>query len=167
MVKGIVSGPQELPVRLDPLVDFEDRLVSGTLTHNGIQYSQEVTTAGAGVEIAAFSKFVDPLVEGRILWVEFELVAEFRAVSSPTADLTWRWQARNGDGSWVELHEPVLEANIGTAYVARTRGGCFTPQPGFDSVPCEIRLVISCDEVNQGRARVTNCSHARVVYRVI
>ncbi len=167
MVKGIVSGPQELPVRLDPLVDFEDRLVSGALTQSGVQVSDEVTTADAGVETIVFSKTIDPLVEGRILRAEFDLVGEFRAVSSPTADMTWKWQARSGDGPWVDLHEAVLETNIGTAYVGRARGGCFPSQPGFDAVPCEIRLVISCDEADQGRAPVTSSSRARLVYRVI
>ena len=35
MVKVIVSGPQEMPVRLDSLVDFEDTLVSGELISDG------------------------------------------------------------------------------------------------------------------------------------
>ena len=73
MVKGIVSGPKEVPVRTDPLVDYEDRLVSGDLTASGIQYSDEVTTGDAGVEAVAFSKLVDPLVEGDLMWIEFHL----------------------------------------------------------------------------------------------
>ena len=59
MVKVIVSGPQEMPVRLDSLVDFEDTLVSGELTSDGIGYSEEAGTEDAGVVITPFSRVIN------------------------------------------------------------------------------------------------------------
>lgn len=167
MAKGMIAGTDEIPVRLDPLVDFEDRPVSGDLTESGVQYSDEATTADADTYVEAFAKTIDPLIEGDLVWVQLRLSADFKAVSSATADLKWKWQARNKDGTWVDLHGEVTEANIGTAYRNRARSGYFTPEANLHRVPFEIRLLLQCNEANEGRARVRNDSYVRAVYRAI
>jgi len=166
-MKAIITAPGEIPVRVDINRDFEDCLVSGALTEDGIQYSAEVTTGDADVDADVLTKVVDPGLEGDILWVEFGLTAEFKAVSSSTADLIWKWQARNKDGTWVDLHPAVTETDVGTTYKSRTQSGYFEPETNFNRVPFEIRLILQCNEANQGRAKVKNSSYVRVVYRVV
>ena len=166
-MKAIIIAPNEVPVRVDINRDFEDRLVSGALTEDGIQYSAEVTTGDADIDVDVLSKVVDPGLEGDILWVEFGLTVEFKAVSSGTADLIWKWQARNKNGTWVDLHSAVTETDIGTTYKSRTRSGYFTPVANFQEVPFEIRLILQCNEATQGRAKVKSSSYVRVIYKVV
>jgi len=166
-MKAIIIAPDEIPVRAGFFTDFEGRLVSGALTEDGVQYSSEVTTGAANTDVTVLSKLINPVLEGRILLVEFGLTADFKAVSSATADLIWKWQARNKDGTWVELHPAVTETNIGTTYKSRTRSGYFTPEANFQNVPFEVRLILQCNELNEGRARVKNSSYVRVIYRVV
>ena len=130
-MKAIIIAPDEIPVRAGFFTDFEDRLVTGGLTEDGIQYSSEVTTGATNTNVTVLSKLINPVLEGEILLVEFGLTADFKAVSSDTADLIWKWQARNKDGTWVDLHSAVTETNIGTTYKSRTRSGYFTPEANF------------------------------------
>ncbi len=166
-MKAIVIAPDEIPVRAGFFTDFEDRLVSGVLTEDGIQYSSEVTTGAADTDVTVLSKLINPVLEGGVLLVEFGLTADFKAVSSGTADLIWKWQARNKDGTWVDLHSAITETDIGTTYQSRTRSGYFTPEANFQNVPFEVRLILQCSELNEGRARVKNSSYVRVIYRVV
>ncbi len=166
-MKAIIIAPDEIPVRAGFFTDFEGRLVSGVLTEDGIQYSPEVTTGAADTDVTVLNKPINPVLEGAILLVEFGLTADFKAVSSGTADLIWKWQARNKDGTWVDLHSAVTETDIGTTYISRTRSGYFTPEDNFQNVPFEVRLTLQCNELNEGRARVKSSSYARVIYRVV
>jgi len=166
-MKAIIVAPDEIPVRAGFFTDFEDRLVSGALTEDGVQYSSEITTGAADTDVTVLSKLINPVLEGGILLVEFGVTADFKAVSSGTADLIWKWQARNKDGTWVDLHSAVTETNIGTTYKSRTRSGYFTPEANFQNVPFEVRLILQCSELNEGRARVKNSSYVRVLYRVV
>ena len=166
-MKAIIVAPDEIPVRAGFFTDFEDRLVSGALTEDGVQYSSEVTTGAADTDVTVLSKLINPVLEGGILLVEFGVTADFKAVSSDTADLIWKWQARNKDGTWADLHSAVTETNIGTTYKSRTRSGYFTPEANFQNVPFEVRLILQCNELNEGRARVKNSSYVRVIYRVV
>ncbi len=166
-MKAIIIAPDEIPVRAGFFTDFEDRLVSGVLTEDGVQYSSEVTTGAADTDVTVLSKLINPVLEGRVLLVEFGVTADFKAVSSGTADLIWKWQARNKDGTWVDLHSAVTETDIGLTYESRTRSGYFTPEANFQNAPFEVRLILQCNELNEGRARVKNSSYVRVIYRVV
>jgi len=166
-MKAIIVAPDEIPVRAGFFTDFEDRLVSGALTEDGIQYSSEVTSGAADTDVTVLSKLINPVLEGGILLVEFGVTADFKAVSSGTADLIWKWQARNKEGTWVDLHSAVTETDIGTTYESRSRSGYFTPEANFQNVPFEVRLILQCNELNEGRARVKNSSYVRVIYRVV
>ena len=142
----------------------EHPLAKGDLTSDGIQWSAEKDTTTAGVDIEVESVTIKPPSLGAMIEVEFGLTAAFRAVSSATADLTYKWQARNKGGTWVDLHSAVTKTDIGTTYVEETRSGCFKPVANFDSVPFEVRLIIQCNEANEGRAKIKNSSYVRVKY---
>jgi hypothetical protein len=136
----------------------------GDLTSDGIQWSAEKDTVSAGVDVEVENIEIRPPALGKVLEVEFGLTAAFKAISSATADLTYKWQARNKGGTWVNLHTPVVKTDIGTTYVEETRSGRFKTTSNFDSVPFEVRLVIQCNEVDQGRAKTKNNSFVRVKY---
>jgi len=136
----------------------------GDLTSDGIQWSVEVDTTAPDTDVEVESITVRPPALGGVIEVEFGLTAAFRAVSSATADLTYKWQARNRGGTWVDLHSAVVKTDIGTSYVEETRSGRFQTVSNFDSLPFEVRLVIQCNEANEGRAKVKNSSYVRVKY---
>lgn len=136
----------------------------GDLTADGVQWSAEVDTTTPDTDVEVESVTLKPPALGEVLEVEFGLTAAFRAVSSGTADLTYKWQARNQGGTWVDLHSAVAETDIGTSYVEETRSGRFQMVSNFNALPFEVRLVIQCNEANEGRARVKNSSYVRVKY---
>ena len=139
-------------------------LAKGNLTSDGIQWSDEKDTTTVDTDIEVESVTIKPPALGAMIEVEFGLTAAFRAVSSSTADLTYKWQARNKGGTWVDLHSAVTKTDIGTTYVEETRSGRFKPVANFDSMPFEVRLIIQCNEANEGRAKVKNSSYIRVKY---
>lgn len=138
----------------------------GNLTSDGIQWSAEKDTTTPDTDVEVESVTIKPPSLGAIIEVEFGLTAAFKAVSSATADLTYKWQARNKGGTWIDLHSAVTKTDIGTTYVEETRSGRFKPLTNFDSLPFEVRLVIQCNEANEGRAKVKNSSYIRVKYSV-
>lgn len=148
------------------LFDFTWLLVSGLITSDGIQYSTEVDTTTANTDVTIFSKLIDPSIVASILTVEFSLTALFRSVTTATADLIWKWQASDNGTDWVDLHSAVTETNIGTTYVERTMAGYFTPETNFNDVPFYVRLILQCNEANEGRAKVKNSSYVRFVAKV-
>ncbi len=136
----------------------------GDLTSDGIQWSAEKDTTTADTDVEVECVTVKPPALGAMVEVEFGLTAAFRAVSSATADLIYKWQARNKGGTWVDLHNAVTKTDIGTTYVEETRSGRFKTVANFDSVPFEARLIIQCNEANEGRAKIKNSGYARVKY---
>ena len=136
----------------------------GDLTADGIQWSTETDTTTADTDVAIDTATVRPPALGDLIEVEFGLTAAFRAVSSGTADVTYKWQARNKGGTWVDLHSAVTKADIGTTYVEESRSGRFLAEAGFNQLPFDIRLVVQCDEADEGRAKIKNSSYVRVKY---
>ena len=136
----------------------------GDLTADGIQWSVEKDTTTEDTDVEVESVTIKPPALGEMIEVEFGLTAAFRAVSSGTADLKYKWQARNKGGTWVDLHSQVTKENIGTTYVEETRSGRFQTVANFDSLPFEVRLVIQCNEASEGRAKIKNSSYVRVKY---
>ncbi len=139
-------------------------LAKGNLTSDGIQWSAEKDTTTADVDVEVESVTIKPPALGELIEVEFGLTAAFRAVSSATADLKYKWQARNKGGTWVDLHSQVTKENIGMTYVEETRSGRFKKAANFDSLPFEVRLIIQCNEANEGRAKIKNSSYVKVIY---
>ncbi len=136
----------------------------GDLTSDGIQWSAEKDTTTAGVDVEVESVTIKPPALGAMIEVEFGLTAAFKAISSATADLIYKWQARNKGGTWVDLHSAVTKTDIGTTYVEETRSGRFKMVANFDSLPFEARLIIQCNEANEGRTKIKNSSYVGVKY---
>lgn len=136
------------------------------LTSDGIQWSAEKDTTTADTDVEVESIAIKPPALGKMIEVEFGLTVAFRAVSSATADLTYKWQARNKGGTWVDLHSAVVKTDIGTTYVEESRSGRFKTVANFDSLPFEVQLIIQCNEANEGRAKIKNSSYVRVKYAV-
>jgi len=136
----------------------------GNLTSDGVQWSSEVDTTTADTDVEVESVNINPPALGALLEVEFGLTAAFRAVSSGTADLIYKWQARNMGGTWTDLHGAVTKTNIGTTYVEETRSGRFQTVANFNALPFEVRLIIQCNEANEGRAKVKNSGYVKVKY---
>ena len=143
---------------------MEYPFAKGDLTSDGVQWSAEVDTTTPDTDVEVECVNIRPPALGELLEVEFGLTAAFRAVSSGTADLTYKWQARNKGGAWVDLHSAVTKTNIGTSYIEETRSGRFQMVGNFNSLPFEVRLVIQCNEANEGRAKVKNSSYIRIKY---
>ncbi len=143
---------------------IEYPFAKGNLTSDGIQWSAEKDTTTADVDVEVENIIIKPPALGAMVEVEFGLTAAFRAVSSATADLIYKWQARNKGGTWVDLHNAVTKTDIGTTYVEETRSGSFKTVANFDSMPFEVRLVIQCNEANEGRAKIKNSSYVRAKY---
>ena len=136
----------------------------GDLTSDGIQWSTEVDTTTADTDVEVESVTIKPPALGELIEVEFGLTAAFRAVSSATADLIYKWQVRNEGETWVDLHSAVTKTDIGTTYVEETRSGRFQTVTNFNALPFEVRLIIQCNEANEGRARVKNSGYIKVKY---
>jgi len=143
-----------------------DNLVDGDLTDTGIQYSTPVDTTVADTDVVVLTKAIDHGLVGNLLELRFGLTAEFRAVNSANADLKWKWQARNKNGTWVDLHDYITETNIGTTYVSRSRSGYKFATTNINVVPLEVRLIFQCNEANEGRARVKSSSYVYSEYTV-
>ena len=142
----------------------EHPFAKGALTSDGIQWSAETDTTTADVDVAVESVTIKPPTLGGMIEAEFSLTAAFRAVSSATADLIYKWQARNKGGTWVDLHDAVTKTDIGTSYVEETHSGRFQPVTNFNLIPFEVRLIIQCNETNEGRAKVKNSSYVQMKY---
>ena len=143
---------------------IEYPFAKGDLTSDGIQWSVEKDTTTADTDVEVESITIKPPALGVMTEVEFGLTAAFRAVSSATADLKYKWQARNKGGTWVDLHSVVTKTDIGTTYVEETRSGRFKLEDNFNYIPFEVRLIIQCNEANEGRAKIKNSSYVRVTY---
>jgi len=143
---------------------IEYPFAKGELTSDGIQWSEEKDTGSADVDVEVETVTIKPPALGEVVEIEFGLTASFRAVSSATADLTYKWQARNKGGSWVDLHSSVAKVDLGTTYIEESRSGRYKLADNFNSVPFEVRLIIQCNEVNQGRARIKNSSYINIKY---
>jgi len=142
----------------------EHPFAKGDLTPDGIQWSAEKDTTTINEDVEVESITVRPPALGEVIEVEFGLTAAFRAVSSGTAELIYKWQARNKGGTWVDLHTAVTKSNIGTSYVEETRSGRFRMVANFNSLPFEVRLIIQCNEADEGRAKIKNSSYIRIKY---
>jgi len=143
--------------------EFMHRLVGGNLTSDGIQWSSEVSTVDANTDYEVLNLTLDNDQVGNLVKLEPALTLAIKA-GSTTADVKFKWQARNKAGTWVDLHDYVILADVGTSYVERTVSGYKFPATNLDSYPIDIRLVIQSNEVSPGiaTAKVKNSSYVKV-----
>ena len=143
---------------------FTHRLVGGNLSSDGIQWSTEVATSGANEDEEVLNSTLDNDQVGDIAHLVFGLSIAIKA-GSATADVKFKWQARNRSGTWVDLHDYVTIENIGTVYVERAMSGyLLAGVSNLDSYPIDIRLLIQSNETAPGiaTARVKNSSYVSV-----
>ena len=149
------------------LREFTHKLVNGNLTENGIQWSSEVSTVDADTDYEALpSLTLDNGQSGDILKLELGLTLAIKA-GSTTADVKYKWQARNKGGTWVDLHAYITKVDIGTDYKEFTVSGYKFPVINLNTYPIDIRLVIQSNEITPGvaTAKVKNSSYAEVELR--
>jgi len=139
-------------------------LVGGDLTEGGVQWSDEVVTVAADEDKEAFSLTLDKGWIGDIATLIFGLTLALKA-GSATADVKYKWQARNKNGTWVDLHGYFTKANIDTTYIEYTVSGyLIAGVTNLDTYPIDIRLVIQSNETTPGvaTAKVKNSSYVEV-----
>lgn len=136
----------------------------GDLTSNGIQYSTLVTTSdGTWTEVEAAT--IEPDVGGEIAEVQLSLTGSFQS-SSTSKDVLFKWQARNKDGTWVDLHSAVTYAANASTLVEYTYSGTFVPVTNFNEVPFDIRLVIQREDSGENaKGKTKSSSWIKVKYQ--
>jgi len=145
----------------------------GDLTLTGAQYCAEKTTTTANVdidiEVVTVGKNMPP---GKIIEIEFALTGSFAAASTATADLIYQWQAKSlKTGAWKGLHTAVTLADINTTNLEYTYSGRYAlvdkdgRLPGdLMTVPLQVKLILQCNEANEGQAKTKNSSFVSVLY---
>lgn len=145
-------------------VDDGTYLATPALTVDGVQYSNEKITTTANVNIPVFSATINVHstgIAGILRGLFLNLEAQFKGVSA-TADLIWKWQARNSGGTWVDLHPAVTDTDINTTYLTRIRKGFFRPILNLTTAPIDIQLLLQANELNGGYGKVSNNSFVTV-----
>src|SRR3972149_1472779 len=137
----------------------------GDLTSDGVQFSALYTTAGDDYE-AVETVTIEPLSLGKIVEFEFGLTCSIQS-SSTAEDVLFKWQARNKDGTWVDLHSAVTYAADASALKEYTYSGRFLPTGNFNSVPFDIRLVIKSSGAGgeTAKGKTKNSSYIRLISR--
>jgi hypothetical protein len=136
-------------------------LATPVLTSDGVQDTDEKQTGAADTWITVFEATIDIGARRKLKGLYFNLEALFRATTT-TADVSWVWQARNKDGTYIDLHPAVTNADIGTSYVSKVMKGHFRPTTNLDETPLDIRLLLKCNETNAGLGKVRNTSFVTV-----
>jgi len=145
---------------------------NANLAVDGVQFSPEVDTAAINTDVEVFSFTINPHNEAsgfrknEILWAYANLDMQIETLGGG-GTITWQWQAREiGAAAWINLHTPVAEAT-GVAYVDRVRKGYINLQANLQNLPIQVRLIMQCTVINDGRAHVRNTTFVRTLYRVV
>lgn len=147
-----------------PAWSLTHRLVGGNLAEDGIQWSDEVSTVNADTDYEVLSLALDNDQVGDLHALIFGLTLAIKA-GSATADVKYKWQARNKNGTWVDLHDYITKADIGTSYKEYTVSGYrVAGVTNLDKYPLDVRLVIQSNETTPGvaTAKVKNSSYVEV-----
>ena len=156
--------------------DYTFKLVDGDLTSTGVQYSTVGTTGTAAAELTLFSINIDLIFGNQrdgtashkfLIDLYFEIYMEVKAASTGTADVEWKPQARNAGGTWTDLASYVDLADVGTSYVASTLKGYVTLSATIDEIPFDFRILLKCDEEDEGMGRLKSGSFVRATFRDI
>ena len=146
--------------------EFTHYLVDGDLTEDGIQWSNEVSTVNADTDYEVLKVGLDNSQIGILEKLTLGLTLAIKA-GSATADVKYKWQARNKNGTWVDLHDYFAKADIGTTYIEYTVSGYKFPVTNLTTYPIDIRLVIQSNEISPGvaMAKVKNSSYVEVTLK--
>jgi hypothetical protein len=143
---------------------IEHPMARGSLTESGIQWSDEHTTTTDDFEEVE-SAVITPPALGEVLEFEFGLTCAVKS-SGSSESVSFKWQARNQGGTWVDLHNEITYSADASVYKEYTCSGRFKTVADFDRVPFEIRLMIKSEGAGGENAigRTKNSSYVRVVY---
>lgn len=152
------------PLHVQPLRLFTHHLVGGSLAEDGIQWSEEIISVLSDTDYEAFTLSLDNGQVGDIEELVFGLTIALKA-GSATADVKYKWQARSIGGTWADLMDYSIKANINTTYVEYTASGYrISAAPNLDKYPLDIRLLVQSNETSPGvvTCRVKNSSFVTV-----
>ena len=159
LVKAIEFDLSDYPVR-----------AQGTNESDGVQYADEVVTVDADTDYELLlwkSEDKYPKTKGKLAWVRYDIYFELKA-GSATADLKWKLQARNKDGTWTDMCAEKTEANINTTYIAKYMKGFLDIKTNITTAPFEMRLIFQSNETTPGigTGKIKNSTVIRMVGEV-
>ena len=143
---------------------IEHPFARGNLTSDGVQWSDEHTTATDDYEEVE-SVAISPPALGDVLEFEFGLTCAVKS-SGATETVLFKWQARNRSGTWVDLHSEVTYSADASAYKEYTYSGYFKPVTNFNNVPFDVRLAIKSGGAGGENAvgKTKSSSYVKVIY---
>ena len=135
------------------------------MTSDGVQYSAEVTTNDAAWTTVESITIEPPATgAGNIVEVEFGLTYSIKS-SSTVKYVKHKAQARDKDGTWVDLYSEVTRSADASAYLEVTYSGRFKPVTDFDAVPFEVQIMIQREDAGEeASGKVKNSSYVKVIY---
>jgi len=145
-------------------LEFDDNFVKPDWDDDnadGVIYSPVATSGAIDAYSDVWSKiFPSSEPAGTLEKMARGMTAWFKQLNTTTT-LTWQWQIRPKNGTWIDLHSAVTEAaNTITGGVERTRQGEKIPS-GLTTTPFEIRLQFKTSEAGQGTAKVKASSYVK------
>ena len=144
-------------------LEFDDNFVKPNWDDDnadGVIYSPVATSGAIDTYSDVWSKIFPPSeLAGTLEKMARGETASFSTLNATTT-LTWQWQIRPKDGTWIDLHPAVTESPAAITTVERTRQGEKIPS-GLTTTPFEIRLQFKTSEANQGQAKVKASSYVK------
>lgn len=150
--------------------DLTDYPVKAQGATDGVQYDAEVVTVDADTDYELLlwkSEDSFSRIEGNLIWVYYNISFSLKA-GSATADLKWKLQARNKDGTWTDMCAEQTETDINTAYVAKRIEGYLDIKTNITTAPFEMRLIFQSNETTPGigTGKIKNDTVIRMVGEV-
>ena len=147
------------------IVHLEKPFGKGNLTSDGVQLSAEVTTSN-DTWTTVESITVEPPATGagNIVEVEFGLTYQIKS-SSTTKHVKHKAQARDKDGTWIDLYTEITRSADASVYLEVTYSGRFETVTNFDAVPFDVQVMIKRQDSGENAlAQVKNSSYVKVIY---
>ena len=150
-------------------LEFDDNFVKPNWDDDnadGVIYSPVATSGAIDTYSDVWSKIFPPgELAGTLEKMARGETASFSTLNATTT-LTWQWQIRPKDGTWIDLHPAVTESPAAITTFERTRQGEKIPA-GLTTTPFEIRLQFKTSEANQGQAKVKASSYVSYRFEVV
>jgi len=144
-------------------LEFDDNFVKPNWDDDnadGVIYSPVATSGAIDTYSDVWSKIFPPSeLAGTLEKMARGETASFSTLNATTT-LTWQWQIRPKDGTWIDLHPAVTESPAAITTFERTRQGEKIPT-GLTTTPFEIRLQFKTSEAGQGTAKVKASSYVK------
>jgi len=136
-------------------------------TADGVQYSAEIVTVTINTDYELLSFKTDnffPRLTGTLAWVYYNISFSVKA-GNATADVIYKLQARNKDGTWTDMSAAVTLTDLNTTYIAYRVEGYLAIGANINQIPFEMRLIVQSNEGTPGIAtgKVKNDTIIRAV----